>query len=68
MRRVITLFALLFIGLYSNAQDNWNAVKVFELDAEDWKEGLLRFQWYDFFSNDPFGLINHNIVYQLMKY
>ena len=35
MRRVITLFALLFIGLYSNAQDSWNAVKVFELDAED---------------------------------
>ena len=33
-----------------------------------WKEGLLRFQWYDFFANDPFGLINHNIVYQLMKY
>ena len=33
-----------------------------------WKEGLLRFKWYDFLANDPFGLINHNIVYQLMKY
>ena len=33
-----------------------------------WKEGLLRFKWYDLIANDPFGLINHNIVYQLMKY
>ena len=33
-----------------------------------WKEGLLRFKWYDFIANDPFGFINHNIVYQIMKY
>ncbi len=30
-----------------------------------WKEGLLRFKWYDFLSNDPFGFFNHNIVYQM---